>query len=80
MSGHLQVHWPAVTVGNASEFRGPALDRLLVKVKEEFAAAWRAYCESHELGSGDGLARVVILIDIAPDRCGSLQRRAEGLR
>lgn len=78
LKGHPAVHWPTVTVGLPMTHRPATLDPLLTWLCEEFADTWASYCAENGVHSGDGLARVVILIDIAPEIFGERRSTCEG--
>ena len=75
MTAHLQIHWPVVTSGNACEARGDGFDLIALMFRNECAAAWEQHCKVTGSDFGNGLARVVVIVDIAPDGHGEPVRQ-----
>jgi len=77
VTGHLLIHWPVVTEGNASACRGDDFDAIALMFRNEVALTWERHCRLAGVDGGRGLARVVAIIDIAPDSFGSPERVKE---
>lgn len=71
MTGHLQIQWPVVTTGNVAEARGEDFDVIALMFRNECAQAWERHCKLTGADCGNGLARVVAIVDIAPDSHGN---------
>ena len=71
MNGHLQIHWPCVVGGDVSRCRSAGFDQVARLLRDEVAWAWSRHVEKVHGSSGEGLARVVIIIDVAPEEYGT---------
>lgn len=77
--GFPSVHWPAIQNGPGFTQVGHCVDEPLRELSNSMAQLWVEYCDMTGQPVGEGLARVVVIVDIVRVVDGEAPIRKERL-